>query len=72
MTALDRCRKLKLGHFRPVFRVKSSSAIARAQTLLARGDLMSVDAATVRRIAHLARIAVEESEPLRGGSIRHE
>ena len=29
---------------------------------------MSVDAATVRRIAHLARIAVEESEvePLRG------
>src|SRR4051794_35788391 len=37
---------------------RSASAIARAQL----GKTMSVDAATVRRIAHLARIAVKEDE----------
>src|ERR1700722_422083 len=41
---------------------KAASAIRRAQFPPQRPYIMSVDAATVRRIAHLARIAVAESE----------
>src|SRR5262249_18469879 len=41
---------------------KAASAIRRMRNLHSRPIFMSVDAATVRRIAHLARIAVPEAE----------
>src|SRR6266849_9725864 len=41
---------------------KAASAIRRADFAAQRPYIMSVDATTVRRIAHLARIAVTEAE----------
>ena len=41
---------------------KGASAIRQAQFPAAKAYIMSVDAATVRRIAHLARIAVADAE----------
>ncbi|MEH2518238.1 aspartyl-tRNA(Asn)/glutamyl-tRNA(Gln) amidotransferase subunit C [Bradyrhizobium sp. AZCC 1610] len=41
---------------------KAASAIRQMRILHSRPIFMSVDAATVRRIAHLARIAVTEAE----------
>jgi aspartyl-tRNA(Asn)/glutamyl-tRNA(Gln) amidotransferase subunit C len=41
---------------------KAPSAIRRAQLAVQGPYIMSVDAATVRRIAHLARIAVTDAE----------
>src|SRR5262249_50856637 len=62
-------RGLRLKQRTPLLRRKMPACYAALRRLRGhRGTAMSVDAATVRRIAHLARIAVAEDEvaPLQG------